>query len=163
MEAISHVDKSITDTIERELKKSKSKRLSIKEISNDIKPAFLLVGSGLMRKENMKDLYMKTIDMIDQAMNMDADEKFCFSTIKDKVQYSVYDKKYINQVKITGRMLKENKYRFSRGFNKLKAKDLVRRVKRSTYMINPLGIIPNVDFDEEYKIYYGEHPRESIK
>ena len=163
MESItSRYSNSIQETIEKELNKSKSKNVSVKEILNETKPAFILIGNGSMMKEHRKDLYMRAIDMIEEVMNMDADEKFCFSTIKDKVEYSIYDKAYIYQVKITGKSLEKNKYKFSRGFMKLKTKDLAKRIGRSTYMINPLGIIPNKDFDKEYKIYFGRHPREDM-
>ena len=153
---------SIANEIENELKKKKNKDkdIVISTRYKENKPSFILVGDGNMRTKHNKDLFHKSFDLIDEVMKMDADEKFAFKEIKDRIKYSHFDEKYIYQVKITGNDLGTKKTKFSRGFNKLKNKDLARRIKRSTYMINPLALIPNKDIDIEFEIYYGFHPRE---
>jgi hypothetical protein len=122
----------------------------LKQIKHKVdRPSFDMVGNGKMNHK----LKVQSIDLLQEVAEMNSDEKFCFFMIKDKITWDEYDKKYICQVRIYSKhMTQGERNMFSRGFKLLNHKDIVRRVKRGTYMINPSALIPK-DFEHEWKIW----------
>ena len=121
---------------------------AIKKIKiNNKKPNFYMIGKGTMNHE----LKVKSIDLLNEAMKMTSDEKFTFNKIRNGIEWDIYDKKYIYAVKIKSKnYTPSQKVIFSRGYKALNEKDIVRRIKRGTYMINPSALIPK-NFEEEWK------------
>ncbi len=124
------------------------------------KPSYQMIGRGTMSHK----LKVKSIDLLQAVADMTSDEKFCFFQIKDKIVFDPYKLRtdvknksgdYDYQIRIYSKNYTQTQRNmFSRGYKRLREKDIVRRVKRGTYMINPAGLIPN-DFDREWDIWSG--------
>jgi hypothetical protein len=113
------------------------------------RPSFDMVGNGKMNH----NINVKSIDLLQEVADMNSDEKFCFFQIKDKIEWSTYDNRFLYQIRIFSKDYTQSKRNmFNRGFKSLNQKDIVRRVKRGTYMINPSALIPN-NFDEAWDIW----------
>jgi hypothetical protein len=122
----------------------------------DNKPSYAMVGDGRMDKSFSKP---KGIDLIEEALNMSAPEKFCFRAIKDSIKWDRFDNRLIYQVPIrTSEFTATDKTQFQTGFKLLSAKDLVRRISRGVYMINPTALIPT-DFEREFSIWSNAKPQ----
>jgi len=116
---------------------------------HDSKPSFYMIGKGTVNHK----MGMKSIDLLQAVGEMTSNEKFAFFEIKNGIEWDIYDKKYIYAVKVYSRDYSQTqKNMFSRGYKLLHEKDIVRRVKRGTYMINPSALIPK-NFDEEWKVW----------
>jgi hypothetical protein len=116
-------------------------------LQNKIKlPRFTMVGT-LDKKDK------KSIDLLKEVAEMSSEEKFCFFKIKDGIEYCPYENSYIYTVKVDrSGMVKTEQNKFSAGFTKLKNKNLVKRVSRGVYLINPKALIPG-DYGKYLKIW----------
>ncbi len=111
-----------------------------------------MIGVGTMNSK----LKLQSIDLLQAVADMTSDEKFCFFQIKDKIKFDPYTNDYIYQIRIYSKdYTPSQKVMFSRGFKLLEAKNIVKRIKRGTYQISPLALIPK-DFDKEYLIWKSE-------
>jgi len=131
-------DKVIINT--QELSKNTEVRVYTKPIYN-AKPSFTMIGDGYMNNKH-KDI-AKSIDLLNEVANMTSAEKFCFFIIKNNIHYDNYTNTMIYQVKVAPYLFSNtDKALFLRGFTLLKNKNLVRRISKSVYMINPNALIP---------------------
>ena len=121
-----------------ELALAEGLEVSLTTRTKENKPGFMMVGNGWETRKN-KD----SVDLLWEISQMSSNEKLCFFKIKDSMVYSRSDERIIYQVVIDmGDMTPSQKSKFSNGYTSLKQKDLVRRVKKGVYMINPNAIIP---------------------
>lgn len=121
-----------------ELALAEGLEVSLTTRTKENKPGFMMVGNGWETRMN-KD----SVDLLWEISQMSSNEKLCFFKIKDSMVYSRSDERIIYQVVIDmGDMTPSQKSKFSNGYTSLKQKDLVRRVKKGVYMINPNAIIP---------------------
>ncbi len=98
-----------------------------------------------------------TIDLLKAIANMTTAEKICFFSIRNGIKLDKSFTFYVYQVAIrTSEFTETNKSQFTKGFKLLSAKDLVRRISRGIYMINPTALIPT-DFEREFAIWNNTH------
>jgi len=95
-------------------------------------PSFYKVGKGT---KNMKGI--TSIDLLAEIANMTKSEQMAFLTIRDAIHWDNQD----GEVYITFADTYSQK-KFLEGFKLLETKQLVKRTKRSHYMINPHALIP---------------------
>ncbi len=97
-------------------------------------PSFYRIGKGTI---NMKGII--SIDLLAELASMTKVESTALLTIRDSIQWDNPDGEvYISFSKDE----KQKQKKFLEGFKLLEAKNLVRRTKRSHYMINPNALIP---------------------
>lgn len=107
-------------------------------------PSFYRIGKGTT---NMKGI--TSIDLLTEMANMTKVESTALLTIRDNITWDNPD----GEVYITFTSAEKQKQKkFLEGFKLLEAKDLVRRTKRSHYMINPKALIP-LDYEKAIKLW----------
>ena len=111
----------------------------------------ILIGTGrnLMKRKHK----LKPIDLLSEMANMTSNEAFAFITLRDSLNWDTLTKQYSltivpNQSEFTTYQQKQ----FKLGVKSLIDKDLVKRIKRGSYMINPMAIIPS-NFEEAEKLW----------
>lgn len=105
-----------------------------------MKPSAIKTGNGKS----------KSIDALRAVADMSAHEKMCFFTVKDSLKYDRWEDTFIYQGRPDLTALTETQRKsFIRGYKLLFEKDIVRRVSRGEYMINPLLLVPT-RFEKEF-------------
>ena len=111
----------------------------------------ILIGTGrnLMKRKHK----LKPIDLLSEMANMTSNEAFAFITLRDSLNWDTLTKQYSliivpNQSEFTTYQQKQ----FKLGVKSLIDKDLVKRIKRGNYMINPMAIVPS-NFEEAEKLW----------
>lgn len=121
-----------------------------KKIKSDNKPHFNMIGTG---RNGMSSTTLPTVDLLYEMNQMTSAEGFAFLTLRDNIMFLSREEGYAPFIKVSQvDMTKYQQKVFRDGIPKLIAKDLVRRVKRGVYMINPMAIIPS-DFAESEKLW----------
>ena len=105
-------------------------------------PSFYKVGKGTT---NMRGI--KSIDLLLEMSQMSKVEQTALLTIRDAIVWDNPD----GEVYLTFDN-KQKQKKFLEGFKLLENKDLVRRTKRSHYMINPTALVP-LDFDKAIDLW----------
>lgn len=127
---------------------SKDERYVItKEKITKTKPNFLMIGKGI----EMRNEKGNAIDLLKEVSNMNASEKFAFFALRDAMHYT---DETLSNISVSQKEL--NKYQkkmFQAGINILIEKNLIARVKRGQYQINPYAIIPT-EFEKAKEIWY---------
>ncbi len=119
-----------------------------------VRPNYYQLGSGMSKKL----LEHNPVDAIIELLHMTPQEAFVIETLK-KVCGFVHlddDNRYYSSDIVSMKYValsSTNKVRFSIGYKRLREKDLVRRIKRQEYIINPNLIIPT-HYEKEIDIYY---------
>lgn len=107
------------------------------------KPNYFMIGNGTMNKHKIYG-----IDLLKELANSTKAEQFLLLAIKDGI---CYGNDYSPIVKVVG----ETKYQqnmITEGYKSLSARELVIRVKKSHYMINPNALIP-IDYEGSLRIW----------
>ena len=107
-----------------------------------VTPSFYRIGKGTT---NMKGI--KSIDLLLEMSQMTKVEQAALLTIRDAIVWDNPD----GEVYLTFDD-KQKQKKFLEGFKLLEAKDLVRRTKRSHYMINPTALVP-LDFTKAMNLW----------
>ena len=107
------------------------------------KPNCYMVGNGIMNKYNIQ-----AIDMIRELANSTKAEQFLLLAIKDGI---CYGNDYSPIVKVIPETETQRQY-IKLGYKSLLARELVIRVKKSHYMINPNALIP-IDYEGALRIW----------
>lgn len=103
------------------------------------RPNFYMIGNGTMNKHKIK-----AIDLLDEAMALTKAGQFVLKLIKSNITYDNPDGEvYISMSDLSP----TNVTVFKKGFKELSEKSLVKRTKRSHYMINPSALIP-LDYEK---------------
>lgn len=111
-------------------------------------PNYFRVGNGTMNKSKIQ-----SIDFIREVAFASKAAQFLLLSIKDGIGYG---NDYHHVVKVQG-TTKHEKNMISAGYKELVARDLVRRVKRGHYMINPNALIP-IDYEQALKDWEDANP-----
>lgn len=103
------------------------------------KPHFNMIGTGRIFMNSKR---LPAVDLLKEMANMTAGESFTFLHLRDSIIYDHKEKEYelyipIKQTEFTT----YQKKLFKLGAKSLIERDLIRRVKRGTYMINPMAVI----------------------
>ena len=109
------------------------------------KPNYFMVGNGTMNKNKIFG-----IDLLTELVNCTKAAQWLILQIKSGI---TYDNGYNPVVKINRQALTSTEQQYLvKGYAELLDKDLVRRIKRSHYMINPNALIPP-NYDEAVKVW----------
>lgn len=129
-------DKQIVSNLYLDLAENETAEIVKK--STEKKPGYALIGNGMTTKHGRT-----SIDLLQEIADMNSNEKLCFFLIRDSFVYDRYDKRIIYQAKVDlSNLSKSQKSKFSNGYTSLYRKDLIRRVSKGVYMVNPNAIIP---------------------
>ena len=108
-------------------------------------PPFLKLGNGKTNKQGVSSM-----DLIAEMVNMSQPALKVINWIKDEMVWNPITE----QIEFIAKVVPEtntDKRILKKGYKELFAKDVVRRVKRSHYMINPKAIITS--YEEQMKIW----------
>ena len=127
-------DFTLEKTVITDLEKKKPRKI----------PNFYMIGITVTNKHGLKG-----IDLIDEVINSSKAAQYTIKWIKDAITYGNRN----GVVKIEMKELNNvQQQQFQKGFKELNEKNLMRRVKRSHYMINPNALIPS-EYDEAMDIW----------
>lgn len=138
------------------LEVAKDEVLSIKYTRKyQSKPNFFMGGDGTMNKSFTS---RKSIDLIQEICSMSSNEKLCFLAIRNGIKWDKWDNRLIYQVPVNmSQFTASQRVKFLEGYKRLNEKDLVRRISKGIYMINPTALIP-AEFEREYSIWTDAKP-----
>jgi hypothetical protein len=108
-------------------------------------PNYYKVGNGTMNKDKIQ-----ARDFIDELIGLSKPAQRVIGWIKDGMKYNPYDERVDFVVKIVPDANADKKM-LQKALPELFAKDLVRRVKRGYYMIDPHAI--TTDFKEQLLVW----------
>lgn len=112
------------------------------------KPNYFMIGNGTMNRHQIYG-----IDLLTELANSSKAGQYLILAIKDGI---TYENNYNPVVKIVGKTKYEQNM-ITSGFKELVSRDIVRRVKKSYYMINPNALIP-IDYEEAMVIWSKAKP-----
>ena len=107
------------------------------------KPNYFMIGNGTMNKHKIYG-----IDLLRELANSTKAEQFLLLAIKDGI---CYGNDYSPIVKVIPETETQRKY-IQLGYKSLLARELVIRIKKSHYMINPNALIP-IDYEGSLRIW----------
>ena len=105
------------------------------------KPSYIMVASGYTARND-------SMNYTDELLAMTAQEGFLFQLLMENREIPDLSKSYIrsNYSFIdSSKLSKTDKNRLSEGYKRLRKKDIVIRVKRGSYLINPNFVMTNDD------------------
>ena len=108
-------------------------------------PNYIKIGNGTMNKHNIK-----SINLIAEICKMSDSGRYMIDKIQEKMVWNPFEDEIDFVVKVVAETDAEKK-RLVRGFEELSSKNLVRRVKRGHYMINPNAII--TDYSKQMRVW----------
>lgn len=123
----------------------KGERLETRKVKIAKSPSFYKVGKGSMNKDKVE-----SVDLIEELVNMTKPEQLVILTIKNELLWDNPTGEV--NIQMSKVFTKCKTKAFLKGFKLLNEKDLVRRTKRSHYMINPHALIP-YDFAKAVKLW----------
>lgn len=104
------------------------------------KPNYFMIGNGTMNKHKIYG-----IDLLKELTECSKAGQFLILQIKDGINHI---NGYHHVVKVDRKELTSTECQYlAKGYKELVEKDLVRRVKRGHYMINPNALVP-VDYEQ---------------
>lgn len=104
-------------------------------------PNYLRIGNGTMNKHNIQ-----AIDLLKELADSSKAEQYLLLAIKDGI---TWENKYSPIVRVLGDTTTQKQY-IKSGYKSLNERNLVRRIKRGYYMINPNALIP-IDYEQAIK------------
>jgi hypothetical protein len=108
------------------------------------RPNFTMIGNGTMNKDGVQ-----ARDLLREMTQMTKAELYTLIWIRD----AIYWENRTGEVALYMADLTSTQQRqFKSGFKSLHEKDLVRRIKRSHYMINPNALIP-LDYEAALELW----------
>jgi hypothetical protein len=131
---ISDSEKNVNITLKQ------NQTLEIRNAASVRKPSYIMVASGYNTGKSMN--YTK------ELLAMTSQEAFVFDILMDNRDTPYLDKPYIksNYTYIDNSTLTKNeKKKVYEGYKRLRSKDLVIRISRGKYLINPKLVITNDD------------------
>ena len=107
------------------------------------KPNYFMVGNGTMNKNKIY-----SIDLLKEMANSTKAEQYLLLAIKDGINY---ENEYNPVVKVVGDTSTAKQY-IKSGYKSLYERNLVIRVKKSHYMINPNALVP-IDYEDAIELW----------
>lgn len=121
------------------------------KIRTTAKPHFNMIGTGRTFMDNKR---LPAVDLLYEMSIMTKKESYAFLALRNAITYDTYSRSYNLYIPMVQTdMTPYQKKLFQSGITLLIKKDLVRRVKRGIYLINPMAIVPNKDFDLAEQIW----------
>jgi len=136
------------------------KRAEITILNATSKPSFYMVGNGNRNKSMNKEQNDIVKSFWKEAMNMSPQEQWFMLKIEEHLEPELYvDADQRQKVKTTckvfipsSELTNAEKQKLKIAYKRLREKDLIRRIKRQHYMVNPMMLVPTF-FDEEFTRY----------
>ena len=120
-------------------------RMIVERINDKQKrPNFLMAGNGKMNKHRIQ-----SIDLLKELANSSKAGQYLILTIKDGIKFDNHN--YSPIVRVIGNTSTDKQYILN-GYKELHSRGLVKRVKKSHYMLNPNALIPP-DYDGALEIW----------
>lgn len=108
-------------------------------------PNYIRVGNGTMNKHKIE-----SINLLTELVTISTAGRWLIAYIVERINWET---NYDPVVKIAGKDLSSTEQDYLKdGYKELVDKDLVKRIKRGYYMVNPNAIIP-VDYKSAMKIW----------
>lgn len=121
------------------------------------RPRYYRIGNGL--RNTFMGKYHEPIDAIDQMSEMSAQELWTLKKIKDnlillevRTTKGIKFKTSCKSVVIFSDLTNAEQQKFKAGYKKLNAKNLIKRIKKEHYILNPDFFIPEF-YDEERELF----------
>ena len=108
-------------------------------------PNYYRIGNGTMNKYKIQ-----AVDLITELIRCGKPAQTTLGWIKDGMVWNRYDERIDFIVKVVPEV-DASKQVLKKGFKELYSKDLVRRVRRGHYMINPNAMM--TDYSEQLKVW----------
>lgn len=108
-------------------------------------PNYYKMGNGTTNRDKIE-----SIDLLEELEHMSHNALRLINMIKRGMKWNVYEERVDFVIPVTAANSADVMV-IKRGFAELKARDLVRRVKRGYYMINPHALI--TDFNKQLIIW----------
>lgn len=108
-------------------------------------PNYYMVGNGTMNNHKIK-----AINFIKEMVQMSDSARYLINKIVEEMVWNPYEERVDFVVNVVTGSETEKK-KVTRGFAELSEKDLVRRVKRGYYMINPNALI--TDYEKQIVVW----------
>ena len=124
---------------------SKDESLEVKKKHPTKQPNYLKMGTGKMNKHNIE-----SINLLNVMLNVTSASRRLIVTITDNMQYDAETKEIIfivrvrSDIDIPAQQLK-------RAYKELNKLNIVRRVKRGYYMVNPHSVI--TDYEKQIAVW----------
>lgn len=113
----------------------KEDEVLVKKKARKAEPNYYKVGNGTMNKHGIQ-----SINLIQEIVKCSKPAQKVLAWVQEGMVWNSYDESISFIVKVCPES-KEDKRTLIEGFKELAEKDLVRRVKRSHYMINPNALV----------------------
>lgn len=120
-------------------------------------PGYTILGNGKETK-----LGGKSMDILDICKQLNTAEMNLLQVMRDEIERSKYNKEKNVNLVVPTRILEWTTYlgtALKKNYAHMNKLDILRRVKRGTYMVNPLLFIPPRDMEyhtEEWHVLAGE-------
>jgi len=138
--------------VQQNIEIPKNKKLETKIINKKEIPRFYMIGSGI-KNENIDNHH--PISMFDILKDITQPEQYVMEVIGKSLEpaYDEMNKKYYTTCKINIsdiKMTPSNRVKFSKGYKRLHSRNILKKIKRQHYMLNPDFLIPTY-YEQEKK------------
>ncbi len=131
----------------------KGKQANISIVNQEPKPYYYMVGNG--NRNNFLGKGHSPMNAIDELTSMTPQELWVIKLMNANLRPLEYGDKMITTSKVfinTSEFSNSEKQKFTKGYQRLRSKDIIRREKRQHYMFNPNFFIPKL-YDLELEFY----------
>jgi hypothetical protein len=137
-----------------EMKDNKYNGITYKFTRDERSPQYYRISVGSHFRGRNMQIPIKTIDALDVMSKFTPQEWYVINLLKDVglIHYDSDENRSYSSNIVSLKGVEYDKRKFSIGYKRLHDKDLMKRIKRQQYIINPLFITPTY-FDKEYKIW----------
>jgi len=140
-------------------------KAEVNVFKNSTIPSFYMLGNGNENKKMNKIQNRNVKSFWKEAMRMSPQEQWFMLLLEPHFENNLEPqevKQPNNIYKLSttckvfcpsSNLTNSQKQKLYKAYKRLRAKDIIRRIKREHYMFNPMLLIPT-DFNEEYTFYY---------
>ena len=122
-----------------------NQRLEVKTKAKVKQPNYFKMGNGTLNRHGIE-----SINLITEMVSLKKPAQHMLAYLLNHMQWNQLDKRVEFIVKVIGKD-SAGKKEIQRAYKELKERNLVRRIKRGHYMVNPNAV--NVDYEEQMKIW----------
>ncbi len=147
------MEESIKSIANINLSLPKGKKAKINIINQDQKPYYYMIGNG--NCNNFLGKGHSPMNAIDRLTDMTPQELWVIKILNQRLRPIQYGDDMITTAKVfinTSEFSASQKQKFTKGYQRLRSKDIIRRIKRQHYMFNPDFFIPKL-YESEMKDY----------
>jgi hypothetical protein len=127
-----------------------------KPLPQEIRPKYYSIGNGLTMTKNVPN-----IDFINELIKLSKPAQTVVGWVVDRMKWDIDVKGIAYEVRIVPKTSAEAQV-LKKGFKELSEKDLMRRSKRSHYVINPYALFSG-SFEDHLKLWRKIEPTEELK